>query len=119
MEHGTVTTVNYESGVVYCNVRAIRNKTEYEAVPVLKPHSGFIQVPKQGETVTIETLDDGTRFITNVISREREQPDVLDEGELILQLDAGTRIYFEKKKNGDHDLHLDASGDVYINGTKQ
>jgi len=119
MEHGKVTTTNYEDGVVYCNVRAIRMDTEYRAVPLLKPHSGFIQVPKQGETVTMEKLDDGTRFISNVISREDGTPNDLQEGELVIQLDDDTRVYFEEKQNGDYNLHLDASGDVFINGTKQ
>jgi hypothetical protein len=119
MEHGTVTTSHYEDGVVYCNVRAIRMDTEYRDVPLLKPHSGFIQVPKQGETVAMDTLADGTRFISDVISRESETPDDMKEGELAIQLDGGTRVYFEEKQNGDYDLHLDASGDVFINGTKQ
>lgn len=119
MEHGNVTSVTYEDGVVYCNVRAIRVNTEYEAIPVLKPHSGFIQVPEQGETVTMDRLKDGTRFISNVISREDGYPDDMEEGELALQLDSGTRVYFEEKQNGDYNLHLDASGDVFINGTKQ
>jgi len=119
MEHGTVTTTNYEDGVVYCDVRAIRLNTQYRDVPLMKPHSGFIQVPEQGETVTMESLNDGTRFISNVISRKSGTPDKLKEGELAIQLDEGTRVYFEEKRNGDYDLHLDASGDVFINGTKQ
>lgn len=119
MEHGTVTTTNYKDGVVYCNVQAIRMNTEYRNIPLLKPHSGFIQVPKQGETVTMEQLDDGTRFISNVLSREIGTPDNLKEGELAIQLDEETRIYFEEKRDGDYNLHLDASGDVFINGTKQ
>lgn len=118
MEHGNVTTTNYEDGVVYCSVRAIRAGIEYEDVPVMKPHSGFIQVPKQGETVTMEKLNDDTRFISNVISREDGYPDSMKEGELAIQLDQGSRIRFEETKNG-YDLHLDASGDVYINGVAQ
>lgn len=85
----------------------------------MKPHSGFIQVPEQGEMVAIDQLNDGTRFISHVISSEDETPDEMKEGELAIQLDAGTRVHFEEKPNGDYDLHLDASGDVFINGTKQ
>lgn len=119
MEHGKVTTTNYENGVVYCNVQAVRVDIEYRDVPLLKPHSGFIQVPKQGETVTMEKLEDGTRFISNVISRENDTPDKLREGELAIQLDGGTQVYFEETPDGNYNLHLDASGDVFINGTKQ
>lgn len=119
MEHGTVTSTKYEDGVVYCDVRPMRLANGYQNIPLLKPHSGFIQVPGQGETVTMEKLADGTRFISNVISRENNTPDDMTEGELAIQLDEETRIYFEEKQNGDYDLHLDASGDVFINGTKQ
>ena len=119
MEHGKVTTVEYRDGVVYCNVRPVRAGVEYEAVPVLKPHSGFIQIPSQGDTVTMERLDKGTLFITNVLEKSDANPDNVREGELAIQLDKGTRIYFEKTDSGDYDLHLDASGDVYINGVAQ
>lgn len=118
MEHGKVTSTTYEDGVVYCNVRAMRGGVEYQQIPVLKPHSGFIQVPEQKETVTMEQLSDGTRFITNVLSREDGYPDSMREGEIAIQLDSGSRIRFEETRDG-YDLHLDASGDVYINGTKQ
>lgn len=119
MEHGKVTTVKYREGVVYCNVRAVRAQTEYTAVPVMKPHSGFVQMPKQGETVTMERLSDGTRFISNVIAKSSDVPDDMDEGELSIKLDGDTEVSFEKKENGDYDLHLGASGDVYINGVAQ
>lgn len=119
MEHGEVTSVKYNDNVIYCDVRPVRNSSPYPSVPILRPHSGFIQVPKQGNTVTMEKLDDGTRFITNVLSKEDSSPDNMREGELAIQLDEDTRIYFEEKNNGDYDLHLDASGDVYINGVVQ
>lgn len=119
MEHGKVTTVRYRDGVVYCNVRAVRVNNEYEAVPVMKPHSGFIQVPEQGDIVTMEKLDDGTRFISNILSKPDDNPDSMEEGEFAIQLDGGTRVAFEETSTGTYDLHLDASGDVYINGTKQ
>lgn len=120
MEHGKVTTVNYEDGAVYCNVRSLRgSRNEYDDVPVMKSHSGFIQIPKQRERVTMEKLKDGTRFISNVLSRESETPDKMQNGEIAIQLDEGTRIKFEERNDGNYDLHIGASGDVYINGTVQ
>jgi hypothetical protein len=119
MEHGTVTSVTYKDGVAYCNVRAIRIDTEYRNVPVLKSHPGIIEMPKQGMKVAMEQLEDGTRFITNVISKEDAYPDEMEEGELTIQLDNETRISFEETQDGDYNLHLNASGDVFINGTKQ
>lgn len=119
MEHGTITTVNYEQGAVTCDVRAVRSNTQYQNVPVMKPHATFIALPTQGERVAMEQLSDGTRFISNVIDRDPEAPDDMSEGELAIQIDGGTRVQFKEKQNGNYDLHLDASGDVYINGTKQ
>jgi catalase len=119
MEHGKVTSVTYRDGGVFCDVRAVRVQTNYENVPVLRPQSGFIQIPKQGEMVAMDQLKDGSRFITHVVSKEEESPDSLREGELSIQLDENTKIHFEKNDDGSHDLHLSASGDVFINGTKQ
>jgi hypothetical protein len=116
MEHGTVTSVKYEEGAVVCSVQAIRVDTEYDNVAVLKPHSGFIQVPEQGETVAMHELNDGTRFITSVISKESGFPDDMGEGDLAIQLDSDTRVRFEKQSNGDYNLHLNASGEVFIDG---
>jgi hypothetical protein len=119
MEHGKVTSVTYRDGVVYCDVRGIRVNTEYDSIPVLRPHSGFIQVPERGAKVAMHSLDDGTRFIEEVIHKPDAHPDSMREGELTIQLDENTRVAFEKQRDGTFDLHLDASGDVYINGTKQ
>lgn len=120
MEHGKVTTVNYEDGAVYCDVRSLRgSRGEYENIPVMKSHSAFIQIPKQGERVTMEKLSDNTRFISNVLSREDDFPEEMREGELAIQLDEETKIRFEERDDGNYDLHLDASGDLYINGVVQ
>jgi hypothetical protein len=114
MEHGIVTTVNYDNGVVSCDVRPIRLHKEYEKLPILKPHSSFIQVPKQGEVVTMQSLDDGTRFISNIIAREDGPPDSMKEGEFAIHFDDDTRIYFKKRNDGKYNLQLEASGDVNI-----
>jgi hypothetical protein len=116
MEHGKVTTVEYKDGVVYCNVRPMRTTSKYEALPVLKSHSGFIEIPKVGQQVMIDTLDDGTRFITDVLSKEEETPDEMSEGDLAIQLDGGTQLKFQKQSSGDYNLQISASGNVTIDG---
>lgn len=134
MEHGQVTSILYDDGVVYCNIKPVREDVHYEAVPVMKPHSGFIQVPSQGDVVTMEKLKDGTRFISNIIARRDENPDQLNEGELIIQLDNNTKIYFKEQSDGSFDVNLTASNNltlesngridlnapngVYVNGTE-
>lgn len=116
MEHGKVTSVNYKDGTVACDVQAVRVNNEYKDVPVLKPHSGFIQIPEQGERVAIHKLDDDTKFITGVLSRDSGFPDDVTEGDLAIQLDSETRVKFEKKSSGDYELHINASGNVFIDG---
>lgn len=134
MEHGEVTSVLYKDGVVYCNVKPVRGGVHYEAVPVMKPHSGFIQVPSETDTVTMERLDDGTRFISDVITREDENPDEMNQGEILIQLDKDTKLYFDKVGDDIYNIQLSASGDmtiesegridlnapngVYVNGTE-
>jgi hypothetical protein len=119
MEHGKVTSVSYEKGVVSCYVRSIRLDIEYEDVPVLRAHPGLIAVPKQGDTVTMEQLDDGTRFITNLISREEEPPDSLEEGELSIQLDKETKVHFSEGEGGGYNVDISASGAVNVNSAEK
>jgi hypothetical protein len=116
MEHGTVTSVYYDDGVVYCDVSPVRTTEPYSEVPVLKSHSGFVKVPEQRDTVTMDTLADGKKFITGVVKRNTENPGDMKEGELAIQLDGNTTLAFKQKKNGDHDVHIGSSGDVIING---
>jgi len=112
MEHGEVKSVNYSSGVVYCNVQPVRVDIEYQNVPVLNSHSGFVQVPKQGQTVAMQKLDDGTRFISDVVEKSNNYPGEMKEGELGIQLDSDTRLYFEKASDGTFDIHLSASRNI-------
>lgn len=135
MEHGKVTSVKHQDGIVYCNVNPVRESVHYEAIPMMKSHSGFIQVPKEGQVVTMEKLNDGTRFISNVVAKEDKTPDDLNEGDLTIQLDADTLLSFIRTEKEGYDVELSSSGDmkfessgridlnapdgVYINGTKQ
>lgn len=114
MEHGKVTSVNYKDGVVYCDVKAIRLSSEYTNVPVLKSHSGFIEMPKQGMKVAIDKLKDGTRFIQGVIGKESATPSTMREGEIALQLDKQTKVTL-KEAGDNYDVSIEASGDVNIN----
>lgn len=114
MKHGIITTVNYEEGVVYCDVRALRMENSHDKVPVLKPHSGFLQVPKQGDKVAMDELDDGTLFITGMVSREDDNPDSMREGEMAFQLDADTKLRFSETNDGNYDVEVGASGDLSL-----
>ena len=116
MEHGIITATRYEAGVVLCNVQAIRVDTEYEDVPMLKPFDGFAVVPQIGQKVTMTSLGDGTRFITQVLGRrpDTERPESLGTGELSIQLDADTKLTFTKTESDTYDVDISASGNVTV-----
>jgi hypothetical protein len=117
LEHGKVTSVNYEDGVVTCNVRAIRQNEEYSNVAVMRDFSGRISLPKERQTVLMNQLSDGTRIILGILAREENTPDSMRDGETTLKVDKDTEIAIEK--NGDnHDVRISASGDVYIEGRR-
>lgn len=116
MEHGIITTTNYEQGVVLCNVQAVRIDTEYRNVPMLKPFAALSVVPSIGQRVSMVKLGDGTRFITDVLARTEEgtQPDDLADGDVAIQLDEETKLTFTKTDEGNYDVDLTASGDVTV-----
>jgi phage baseplate assembly protein gpV len=115
MEHAYVESSWYEDGTVYCDVRPARPRALYDEVEVLKPQAGFFQVPKQGDRVAVDELDNGEKFITHIVRSDTDAPEVLADDELTIQLDDGTRVAFEK--SGDtYDIQIEASGDVFIEG---
>lgn len=116
MEHGIITAVEYEQGVVTCNVQAIRGSNEYRGVPVLKPFGGMYRTPKPGQKVAMEHLDDGTRFITGFITRDSSNsyPDDMDDEELVFQVDDETYFQFDKQSDGTYNIEMNASGAVNI-----
>jgi hypothetical protein len=134
MEHGKVTSVYYRDGVVLCDVRSLRISTPYDKLPVLKSHSGFVEMPSQGDKVLMDTLADGKRFITHVMATEPGVPESMSEGELSFQVDQDTKLLFKEQTDGSYNLTISSSGDlnieasgqiqmeagggVYINGTK-
>lgn len=118
MEHGKVTSVNYENGVVSCSVEPMRVNTTYKNIPVIRPFSGFIQMPEIDEEVVMDTLDDGTRFIRDVIAKKDAYPEKMEEGEMAIQVDEDTIIQLDKREDGLFDLNLSASGDINVTAPK-
>jgi hypothetical protein len=115
LEHGKVTSVNYDDGVVTCNVRAIRKNENYSNVAVMRGFSGRIDMPKERQKVLMDQLSDGTRVIVGMLSKESATPDSMRDGETTLKVDDGTEITV--KKTGDkHDVVVEASGNVIIEG---
>jgi hypothetical protein len=115
MEHGKITAVNYDKGVVKCNVKGVRVSNEYRDVPVMKPYSGTIRMPKPGQKAVMDVLNDGTRFIVGYIAREDERPSSLGNGEMTIQVDADTTIALTQNADGNWDLDLTASGNLNVN----
>lgn len=117
MEHGTVTNVEYKDGVPVCSVQLQgRVNNEDERVPVMRQHHGMFLVPNVGQQVQMLKLDD-QRFIVGVLETgDGDWSPDLSEGELAFMFDDGTRIEFSKTDSGDFDVHVEASGKVYIQG---
>lgn len=121
MEHGIITSVYYDEGVVTCDVQPIRGSDQYDRVPVLKPFGGMYRTPKPRMTVAMDKLDDGTRFIQGFITRDSSDtyPAEMEPEEFVIRVDDGTAIELTKNDDGTYNLDLSASGDVTINGTAQ
>lgn len=118
MEHGQITSVNYDEGVVSCHVQKMdRVDVEYRDVPVMRNAAGHVVVPEVGETAVISELDDGTRVIVGFLSRlDDGQNPPADDGETVLRFDPDTELRFSRNADGTHDISLTASGDVTIDG---
>jgi hypothetical protein len=112
MQQGLITTVNYENGAVVCNVQAIRGSNEYRDVPVIPLHPGFSVLPRQGETVLLGDVE-GRKAIIGSLSLEQEAPTAPAEGDLAIQLDANTKIIFERG-GGTIDVQISSSGDLAL-----
>jgi len=118
MEHGLITSVTYKKGVVLCNVQALRVGSVIGKVPVMKPYSGTIRMPKPGEKAIMEVLDDDTRFIIGYLAREKSHPDNMKPGEMTIQVDDKTKVALSENSNGNYDLNLSASGNVSVTAEK-
>lgn len=118
MQHGEVISTTYEDGVVYCDVQPTRTSGIYPEVPVLRPHSGFIQLPEEGDVVSLEKLRDGSRFISSVMANQNSHPENMKEGELTMMLNGGAQISFLKEADNTYNLHIDSgdAGNVFIDG---
>jgi hypothetical protein len=118
MENGIITSVQYEQGVVLCDVQPIRVNNEYSKIPVMKEFDGFHAMPQIGQKVGMIELSDGQRFITKVIARNEDgdYPDSMKQGEVVIQLDDQTKLAFRKNSNDDYDVTLEASGHLQLTG---
>lgn len=115
LEHGVITAVRYEDGVVVCDVQPVRATSDYKSVPVMKTFSGAHRHPNPGESVIMSRLDDGERVIIGYMSRNEDAiPDDLKPGELTIQVDEDTKVELDKQSDGSYDLNVSASGDVRI-----
>lgn len=115
-QHGWITAVKYQDGVVLCDVQPFRVNTQFEDVPVLKQFSGFHLMPTVGQKVKLIELGEQTRFITDVITTEEEsaRPASMQEGEVVFQFDADTKLTFTKDGAGNYNVDISASGDVNV-----
>lgn len=118
LEHGRITSVNYADGVVTCDVQPIRASNSYQSVPVLKQFGGLTVTPKPRMKVLMGKMSDDTRVILGFMTKDSDDEYLaeMDPEELSIRVDSGTRIDLTKNQQGDYDLDIAASGNVFIDG---
>lgn len=132
MERGIITSVYYDNGVIECDVQPFRASGAYTNVEFLPANSGFMASPEQGMTVNMDVGRDGRRYIVGLRSHQNAYPDSLKEGEIVLQIDDGTKIQITRNDDSNHqvaieasdgvdiaasgDVNLEAGGDILIDG---
>lgn len=117
IEHGFVTSVQYEQGVPVCDVQLARVNTQDQHVPVSRMHHSMYLVPEEGQKVQMLKLG-AQRFITGVMAKNDDAgTPSLDGGEVAFQFDSGTKLSFTKDGSGNYDVTIEASGDVNIDAS--
>lgn len=107
-----------ENGMVLCSVQLPAAGGTAEKVPVGKPHAKVAWKPEPGWSVVVDYLDDGSPFISEVLSvpsKEFQMPD-LAEGSMTFQFDDDTAITIDKDDSGDYTVDISGSGDVTVSG---
>lgn len=107
-----------KNGMVKCSVQLSHSGGTEENVPVGKPHAKVAWKPEPGWSVVVDYLNDGSPFITKVLSvpsTDFRMPD-LAEGSMTFQFDGDTEITVDKDDSGDYTVDISGSGDVTVSG---
>lgn len=127
MELGLITAVKYRDGAVVCNVQAIRVAVEYKNVPLLKPMSGFIRKPSEGQRVVMGKIQSDQRVIVGLMAanEENEYPSEMAQEDFTIQLDEDTTLSISEEGGSysisiscSSGLTVEADGNIDITGSK-
>ena len=118
---GRVVAVNQtNNGMVTCSVQLSHAGGQEENVPVGKPHAKVMWKPEPGWTVVVDYMEDGTPFITDVLSVPSKTFDApqLAEGSMTFQFDDETAITVDKDSSGNYTVDISASGKVSVSSAE-
>jgi hypothetical protein len=116
MKHGIVTSKEIvEEGHLVLTIQSSRAGVTWPNVPVAQDHPGDIQNIEEGWHVALAECDDGLWICVGVLNSDPSKiPNTLDESERSIKFDDGTEISARKNGNGNYDVTISASGDVYL-----
>jgi hypothetical protein len=112
-----ISSVKVVNGAVFVNAYSPRRvSSEFTNVPILRSHMNSMPVPKEGQRVVISETDTGTRFVAGILTTMDgdKSPPALESGEFSIHFDSETQILIEGDGSGNHDVTVNASGDVTI-----
>lgn len=116
MEVAEVTASRIVGGRAVVDVSFTRPGTAKKDVPLYQTFPGGIRLPKQGERIVVERLDDGSYVAMQSLSGSENAPVSLAEGDLHFQWSDGTRLSVTKSGSA-YTVNIESDGDVNINST--
>lgn len=116
MEIAEVTASRVAGGRVEVDVTLSRPGTTKQNVPLYQQFPGGVYLPRQGESVVIERLDDGSYIAMQSLSGSQNAAVSLTEGDLHFQWSDGTR-FSVTKSGSSYTVNIDSDGDVNINAS--
>lgn len=98
---GRVTSVFIDGGSVYCNVNVLNtHNQDLQRVRVARPTAGFLAPPAQGDDVLVTELDDGSQYVTSVLTRAEIEYPALAQDELTLRFGTDGELTISEGASG-------------------
>lgn len=113
---GRIVSVKTHNGVPLVSVQLGHAGGSVDNVPVGKAAPGIQITPEKGWMVVVDYLDDGSPFISDVVSAPEFSIPDLNEGSFTFRFNTDTAITVEKQTDGSYNIDIEADGDIFISG---
>jgi hypothetical protein len=117
-ELGTVTRVSVEddSDVVRVDV-SVTPTREHEQIPFRMPATGMWIIPEVGDKVEVTNVGDRDYVAHSPNLSPREPlPDDASGGDIIIRLNADTRLALRKQGDGSYNVAVECDGELSLDG---